>query len=113
MSLKLAARLVTIVPYKVADLTAADTDPHTLDLSDILPKETKAILIRAEATVGTGQFRVYPMSGPTHWIAAGSTAQKCTVLVPIKNRELLWKLQTANDEKALIIYGYFVQRRTM
>ena len=111
MSLKLAARLVTVEPYKIADIIAADTLAHITDLSTILPKETKAILIRAENVVGNGAFRVFPMSGPTYFITAGETSQKCTVLVPIKNRELKWKLGAANDEKDLILYGYFVQKK--
>ena len=111
MSLKLAARLVSFPPYKIADLQENDTVVHTLDLSSILPLGTKGILIQAIRAAGTGSFELYPMSGSTYKIALGM-AHLYLTLVPIKNRELIWMNSVANDDWDLILFGYFVQKRT-
>jgi len=112
MSLKLAARLVPLVPIKVADLQENDTTAHIEDLSFILPEGTKAIIIRADRQSGTGYFYAYPVSGPTYTIQADDITAKAGCFLPIKNREIKWKNNVANDDWDLMLLGYFVQRRT-
>lgn len=110
MSLKLAARLVALIPSKIADLQENDTAAHTLDLSSILPKGTKALLIAVVRASGAGDFHVWPMSGSTYLMNIGSN-QLFSSVVPIKDRELLWQNSVANDDWDLILFGYFVQKR--
>ncbi|MBA7689977.1 hypothetical protein ES703_98496 [subsurface metagenome] len=112
MSMKLSARLVTVEPYKIADLTAADTENYMLDLSDIVPKETKAVLVRGNRVTGTGNLTALPMGSLTYSINCGNQDQKNISIVPIKDREFWWRLGMANDDWDLILFGYFVQRRT-
>ena len=112
MVLKLAARLVTVDPYKIADIQEDDTSIHTLDLSAILPPATKGIIISAVRASGTGYFRVYPMSGTTFLLYADETKVQGGAFIPIKNQELKWRNTVANDDWDLILFGYFVQPRT-
>jgi len=111
MSLKLAARLVTVDPYKIADLKENDTIAHTLDLSSILPLETKALILHADLIAGAGNFLVFPLSHATYTVNLGGT-QDFPFILPIKNQELKWKNSVADDEWDIYLLGYFVQRRT-
>jgi len=109
MSLKLAARLVTVEPYKFADIQENDTATHLVDLSSILPPGSKAIIFKAERISGTGNLYAYPVSGAT-LVTLLSGQYAC--LIPIKNRELKWSFSVANDDWDLTLFGYFVQKRT-
>lgn len=109
MSLKLAARLVALEPTKIADLQENDTAIHVLDLSSIVPPECMAILVRAQRMGGSGLFTIYPMSGSTITITSDHIS---SALIPIKNQELTWKNTVANDDWDVILFGYFVQKRT-
>ena len=108
MSLKLAARLVTLPPYKILDLQENDTIAHIEDLSSIFPKETKAILIEPKCMSGTGNFNVYTLSGSMYTKMSISAIN----IAPILNRELKWANSVANDDWDIYLYGYFVQKRT-
>jgi len=108
MSLKLAARLVTLVPSKILDLKEDDTTVHTEDLSLLVPPETKAVLIQPRLIAGAGHFRVYPLSDSDYVTPNVNTIN----IVPILNRELNWSNSIANDEWDIWLFGYFVQRRT-
>jgi len=111
MSLKLAARLVALEPHKYIGVQENDTVAHILDMSDILPPGTIAILIRAVRTSGTGAFNVYPRSHATITVVADSSQTGAIPLIPVKNRELKWINTVANDAWDLYMFGYFVQRR--
>ena len=63
MSLKLAARLVTFEPYKIADLQENDTTAHLLDISSIVGEGCIAVLVRATRAGGTGAWKLFPISG--------------------------------------------------
>ena len=112
MSLKLAARLVALDPHKYITLQENDTTAHLLDMSDILPPGTIAILIRAVRTAGAGTFNVYPRSHATITVVADSAQTGAIPLIPIKNQALKWINTVANDTWDLYVFGYFVQRRT-
>jgi len=109
--MKLAARLVVVDPYKIADLQENDTDAHTEDLSSILPPGTKAVLINVERMSGSGTFVVYPNSHATFIVSLGNT-HNFLFTIPVKNRELKWANTVANDDWDLNLLGYFVQKRT-
>ena len=112
MSLKLAARLVTVVLYKIAELQEDDTATHIEDISAYIPKETKAILVRCLRLGGTGILLAYPMSGPTIYTYIGDMDTCEGAILPITNREIKWKLSIANDQWDVYLLGYFVQKRT-
>jgi len=108
MSLKLAARLVVLVPVKILDLKENDTISHVADLSAHIPLETQAILMRPKIQSGSGDFVAYPAS--TDEII---TCDHVTItFLPIKNRELKWKNTVADDDWDIWLFGYFVQKRT-
>lgn len=110
MSLKLAARLVVVDGYKVADLQENDSTPHLLDLSSIVSEECIAILITAVRASGTGQFQVYPRSHASQTVNLATSTD--INVVPIKNQELKWENSVANDDWDIYLWGYFVQKRT-
>jgi len=108
LSLKLAARLVTLIPHKILDLQENDTTAHIADLSSILPDGVKAILIKSTRISGTGDFKQYPRSS-----TASITLPLFNLAIcPIDNAELKWANSVANDDWDIWFYGYFVQRRT-
>ena len=112
MSLKLAARLVNLAPYKIADLKENDTAVHDLDLSPFVPPETKAIIFHAKQISGTGRFKCFPNSGSTHFINADTLSVITTYVFQIKDQILKWQNTIANDDWDIILFGYFVQKRT-
>ena len=111
MVLKLAARLVNLEPYKIADLQENDTADHEFDLSPFVPPGTKAIIFHAIRSSGTGRFAAHPTSS-TYVIYADTTSVVNIYFLPIKDRILLWKNTVANDDWDVILFGYFVQPRT-
>jgi len=108
MSLKLAARLVTLIPTKILDLQENDITVHIADLSSFIPPGTKAILIQPKLIAGAGTFRQYPISSATYVTASVTIIN----IAPIKDRELKWSNSLANDDWDIWLYGYFVQKRT-
>jgi len=109
MSLKLAARLVTIVPSQIADLQENDTVTHLLDLSSIVPPGCIAVILFVRRISGTGAFKVYPRSGTVYYQLASFDNSS---VVTIENQELMWANTVANDDWDLYLGGYFVQKRT-
>ncbi|GAI00624.1 unnamed protein product, partial [marine sediment metagenome] len=79
MSLKLAARLVVPEPTKIVDLQENDTAIHFLDLSAIVPEETKAIIMSVTRISGAGMFNVYPSSGTDLVLLASSIISTITI----------------------------------
>jgi len=109
MSLKLAARLVALIPAKIADLQENDTAAHELDLSPFVPPGTKACILLVERSSGTGYFHVFPNSHATLNWAMQINMQ---MLIVVKDQTLKWKNTVANDDWDLYLLGYFVQKRT-
>jgi len=105
MSLKVATRLITFEPHKIADLQENDTTTHIEDVSSFLPPGTKAIIISPERVSGTGDFHVYPSSGTTFV----KVPYLNMITNPIKNRELKWKNSVTNDDWDIYLSAYFVE----
>ena len=112
MSLKLAARLVTVEPYKIADIQENDTTIHTIDISSIVPLECMAILVRGVRMSGAGVLFGYAVSGPTTITIGGTDANMAPSILTIKDQEIRWRNTTANDDWDVYLFGYFVQKRT-
>jgi len=109
MSLKLAARFVSLDPSKIADLQENDTAEHVLDLSSIIPVATMGLILVVERISGTGYFHVFPRS---HATLKWSLGIGNPTLMTIKDQEIKWKNTAANDDWDLYLLGYFVQKRT-
>ena len=111
MSLKLAARFVGVVPQNIGNFQENDTVKHVLDISAYVPEGTVMVLVQGQRVSGTGMLLGYPNSLETEYTyieRGGHQIQS----IPIKNREIKWSNSTANDEWNIILFGYFVQKRT-
>jgi len=112
MSLKLAARMVSFPPYKIADLQENDTVGHLLDLRAFVPPSTKGVILRSERQTGTGHFLIRPFGGVTGQYYINSAQAGGVTIVPMTDQEITWANSVANDDWDLYLYGYFVQKRT-
>ena len=111
ISLAGLAGQVVFVPYngKIADITHADTDKHTLALATPL-SETRTIIsisFRPERISGTGSFFVYPNEGakgqgfaPNTWAA--------DIVIASASQRLQYSLAVANDDWDIFCLGYCV-----
>jgi len=94
-----------IVPAvgKIADITHADTNEHSMSLPAVYPANTRAIYIRCARIAGTGEFQVHSVSGD-----AGITQ--------VTGRDVWWiraadglfyyALSVANDDWDIYADGY-------
>ena len=108
----LAGRQI-FVPYnnKIADITHADTQKHTLDLAAALSETRNIVVVHLGATriSGTGQFTIYPNEGTYNLIPAWPVANS-EVWAILKNatNRLQYNLNVINDDWDLYCFGYVV-----
>ena len=101
------------IPYngKIADITHADTNQHTLDLAAALVETRKiiAVLCGADRMAGTGAMLIYPNEGATS--STWMTSRMNPPLTVIKNgtQELQYSLTVANDDWDMYCFGYVVE----
>lgn len=90
---------------KVADITHADTNKHTVDLSAFVPENCVAIVVYGRRVVGAGELLMYPDEGTflveTFW--------KSVEVIAIRNQRLEYELSVKNDDFDLYLMGYWVQ----
>jgi len=108
------------VPYngKIADITHADTNQHTLILANgagtgAIAGETRKIIAVQCATVriiGTGDFDIYPNEGATFMVCPGFLPYTglWTIIAPGTQR-LQYSLSIVNDDWDLYCFGYVVE----
>jgi hypothetical protein len=106
------------VPYngKIADITHADTNKHTLTLANAggtgaIAGETRKIIsleLMAERTGGTGGFAAYANEGVKVFYLDGWNAIKFVVIKDGTQR-LQYALTVANDDWDLYCFGYVVE----
>jgi len=106
-------KTVLFVPYngKIADITHADTNNHTLDLAAALSETRKIIAVECEGRriAGTGYFKPYPNEGSGSIAGgAGSYSSWWCIIKPDTNR-LQYSLSVANDDWDLYCWGYTVE----
>ena len=88
---------------KIADITHADTNKHTITLAALgLPDNAIGLLLTANRVSGTGSLRVYPIEGTLGVALTGEISN----IVVINNR-LQYDLTVANDDFDLYCIGYF------
>lgn len=107
-----AKEFTQFVPYngKIADITHADTDLHTITLTSLgLPNNTVAINLQAFRMSGTGDFYAYPNEGAMQ-INLFQAAYKSSELIGLKNAtyRMQYKLSVAGSDWDLYCSGYFV-----
>ena len=102
-----------IVPYngKIADITHADTNKHTLDLVTALAETRKIISISVGALriFGTGGFNTYPNEGVTENSSQFLHTHSKTVIILGGANRLQYKLTVANDDFDIYCFGYTVE----
>lgn len=100
------------VPYngKIADITHADTNKHTLDLAAALG-ETRtiiAVILNVARIAGTGDFRVYPNEG-AKFLYIEMWNQSDFVVIASNSQRLQYNQTVANDDFDLYCLGYVVE----
>ena len=100
------------VPYngKIADITHADTNKHTLDLAAALTETRKiiAVLVCASRIAGTGDFFTYPNEGTFSAFTGADTRPNCIVIADGTQR-LQYSLGVASSDWDLYCKGYVVE----
>jgi len=101
------------VPYngKIADITHADTNKHTLDLATALSETRKIIAVNLTCNriAGVGWLYVYPNEEVTGYVVG--TWMNIHMLVVIANgtQRLQYRLDAVNDDHDLYCSGYVVE----
>ena len=105
------------VPYngKIADITEADTNTHTLTLangagSGAISTETRMIVsvrLKPSRVSGTGNFLCYPNEGV--YTYTFSTTEEGEVGVAAGSQRLQYALSVVNDDWDLYCFGYVVE----
>lgn len=111
MSFPLDSFFHRFVPYngKIADITHADTNKHTLDLAIALSERRKiiAVMVTGIKQSGTGVFCVYPNEGSTYLVASWEAMR--FVIMADGTQRLQYNLSVANDDFDLYCFGYVVE----
>lgn len=101
------------VPYngKIADITHADTNKHTLDLQTALSetREIVAIIPWATRISGSGGFYMFPNEGTQEVNSTGDTAKQCFIVIKDGTNRIQYLLSVANDDWDLYCLGYVVE----
>ena len=108
------------VPYngKIADITEADTNKHTLELANaagtgaIAGETRKIVAVNLSSTriAGTGYFHLYPNEG-THYLELGSwnTYPRGYYAIANGTQRIQYSLTDANDDYDIYCFGYVVE----
>jgi len=102
------------VPYnaKIADITHADTNKHTLALDTAL-SETRtiiAILVSHVRQGGTGDFYIYPNEGTDFTYSSNLyKGDSQLIIIAAGTQRLQYGLSVANDDWDLYCWGYIVE----
>ena len=103
------------IPYnnKIADITHADTDRHTVDLAAALSESRKiiALCIGNARVTGTGQMYYWPNEGAENIGNQASADFDRPLFIIIKDgtQRLQYSQSVANDDWDIQCYGYVVE----
>lgn len=100
--------VLNFTPYngKIADITEADTNKHTFDISAYVPANCLAIIIACVRMAGTGSLFFYPNEETNYVLGNGRTQQ---FTIAIITQRLQYSLNVANDDFDLYMFGYFTE----
>ena len=109
----------TFVPYngKIADITHADTNQHTLALANTggtgaIAGETRKIIaamFRGIRIAGSGVMYGYPNSDLVDFVAMSPSASCPIIIIADGSQTLTYSLTVANDDFDLYCMGYVVE----
>ena len=101
------------VPYngKIADITHADTNKHTLNLATALSETRKiiAVIIGNFRISGTDGVYFYPNEGGTECLSGTDRRWIGTVVIADGTNRLQYALAAANADFDLHCFGYVVE----
>jgi len=110
---KLRAKRQIWVPYngKIADITEADTNKHTLDLQTALSETRKIIgvIVFANRISGTGFLEVYPNEGAAALYVSDTSDFSQIAIIADGTQRLQYDQTVANDDFDLFCFGYVVE----
>lgn len=93
---------------KIADITEADINKHTVDISAYVPANCVAIVISARRVSGTGNILFFPNEG-AQAITDATPGYLTTDVIAIVSQRLQYNLSVANDDFDLYMFGYFTE----
>jgi len=104
------------VPYngKIADITHADTNKHTLDLATALSetRDIVEVIVHADRMSGTNYLFGYPNEGSRSvYLDSVATNTPATIVIAQGTNRLEYALGAANDDFDLYCLGYKVVGR--
>jgi hypothetical protein len=106
-------KIALFVPYngKIADITHADTNKHTLDLATALSETRKIIvvIVMSGRMAGTGYLNCYPNEGADRILTGSGSGADHSVVIKDGTNELRYALSVANDDFDLYCFGYVVE----
>ena len=113
-SSKLAATEIHLfIPHnsKLADITHADTNKHTLDLATALSetRDIVAVQIYGLRQTGSGNFLVYPNEGTYYTYAGHGFYYTFMAILADGENRLQYALDVASDDWDLYCMGYVVK----
>lgn len=96
---------------KVATITHADVNQHTITLASMgLPSNAVVLILAALRTLGGGEFKAFPYDGGhSIYIGSGAFVKTRGKPVAIANERLTYNLTLANDTFDLHCLGYWTQ----
>ena len=101
------------IPYngKIADITHADLNKHTLDLAAVLGETRKiiAVIVNAVLMVGAGNIYCYPNEGAFSLRFGDYQAYNQFVVIANGTQRLQYALDTINDDWDVYCFGYVVE----
>ena len=102
------------IPYngKIADITHADTNKHTLDLETALSETRKiiAVILVAERIAGAGELYAYPNEGAGYCdLDLWGVYNQQNIIIKDASQRLQYSLSVANDDFDLYCRGYVVE----
>lgn len=104
--------IVRFVPYngKIADITEADTNKHTLDLATALSESRKIISVQVACLrmSGTGELWLYPNEGSNYYRLSAGIYTPPFCYIKDGTQRLQYKQSVANDDFDLYCFGYVV-----
>ena len=105
-------KVTTFVPdnTKVADITHADVNHHTITLATMgLPVTAVCLILGAMRQGGTGMFYAYPNEGGVGFYIGHVGGTSYAKSVGIINQRLEYNLTVANDDFDLYCFGYWIE----
>lgn len=106
-----SGRQIHFTPFndKVADITEADINLHTITLATLgFPLNTRILILGSVRVAGTGVFRVYPNEGGTALQIGGGAVERGKP-IGIINERLQYNLTVINDDWDLYCWGYWIE----